>query len=81
LPVWTSDLRRRSGSRLSGHPGRLWRLAAIARVTFEATDKRGGGHVLRPVSSSGGRGLVGWSDCSWRPGGHRARRGRRCDHV
>ena len=47
-------------SRLSGHVGQLWRLAAIAWVPFGS--ERGGGHVLRPHKHAGGTGLVGWSD-------------------
>ena len=49
-------------SRLSGHPGRLWRLAAIARVPFEGSAVAVTFSV--PMSSAGGTGLIGWSDRS-----------------
>ena len=59
MPVWDQPPAT-VRSRLSGHPGRPWRLAAIARATFEGSAVTV--TVSVPKRSAGGTGLVGRSD-------------------
>jgi hypothetical protein len=60
-------------SRLSGHSGRLWRIAGL---THEPRRRRGGGHPRRSLDRTDRACRIG-SLTKWRPGGHRARHGRR----